>query len=255
MHSVQLLAVGRSEIPGPELFWMRSWDEWFPLTFQVAVIRGSGQTLLVNTGPGRDLEPLNEGWKAFLGERSVLRRASGEFVLDQLEAIGVAVADVTHVILTPLQLYSVANVLEFANAQICISKRGWTHFHTTHAHPHDDRATSLPDDILVPLVTSEWPRVRLLDDEDEVVPGVRTWWSGGHHRASLCVEVDTSAGVAAISDSFFYLANVERDHPIGIAESVEECLAAYTRVRAEAAVVLPLYDPGNFERFPGGRIG
>ena len=116
------------------------------------------------------------------------------------------------------------------------------------------RATSIPDEILVPLVTDAWPRVRLLDDEDQIAPGLRTWWSGGHHRASLCVEVDTPRGTAAISDTFFHLANVERDHPIGISESVEECLAAHARVRRDADIVVPLYDPGNFERFPEGRI-
>lgn len=253
-YSVTTLAVGRGEVPGPELFWMSDWDVWHRLSFQVIAIQGPDVTALVNAGPARDLAPMNEGWRAFLGERAAMQRRDGEFVLDQLERIGIVPEDVTHVILTPLQLYSVSNVLAFPRAQICISRRGWIHFHTTHEHPHDVRATSIPDDILVALVTDAWPRVRLLGDEDVVAPGLRTWWSGGHHRASMCVEVDTAAGVVAISDTFFHLANVERDHPIGISESIEECLAAHARVRREADVIVPLYDPGNFERFPGGRI-
>jgi hypothetical protein len=253
-YRVTTLSMGRGEIPGPELWWMGRWDEWATLQFQVVLIQGDGVCALVNTGPALDLEPMNRRWAGFLGERAALRREEGEFVLDQLARVGVDPADVTHVLLTPLQLYTVSNVRAFPNARICISKRGWVHFHTTHEHPHDDRATSLPDDVLVHLVTEAWPRVRLLEDEDEVAAGLRTWWSGGHHRASFVVEVDTAKGVVAIGDAFFHLANVEQDHPIGISESLEEAQAAHRRVREHADVVLPLYDPGNFERFPGGVV-
>lgn len=254
-YHVQLLQVGRSEIPGPELFWMSGWDEWYPLCFQVALIQGNGVRCLVNTGPPDDLGPLNERWTSVLGARAVMHREPGERLLDQLGRVGVRSSDVTHVVLTPLQLYTVGNVLVFDNAQICMAKRGWVHFHTTHQHPHDDRASSIPDDVLVRLVTDVWPRVRLLGDEDELAPGLRTWWAGTHHRASLVVEVDTSQGSVAISDAFFYLDNVERGHPMGISENIDEAMAAYERIRERQLVPVPLYDPKNADRFPGGKVG
>lgn len=253
-YSVTTLPVGESIIPGPELFWMNSFDEWFPLTFQSVLIQGDGIVALVNTGPAEDLEPMNAGWASFLGEKARMQRAPGEFILDQLAAHGVRPEDVTHVILTPLQLYTVSNVLAFPRAQICIAKRGWVHFHTTHEHPHDNRATSIPDEILTELVTTAWPRVRLLEDEDEIAPGLRTWWSGGHHRASVVVEIDTANGVVAASDSYFHLRNVVEDIPLGINENMYEVLACYERVRRTADIVLPLYDPENLTRHPGGRV-
>ncbi|HEY6740128.1 MAG TPA: hypothetical protein VI076_14895 [Actinopolymorphaceae bacterium] len=253
-YGVQLLPVGRADIPGPELFWMSSWDEWHTLLFQAVLLRGDGVTALVNTGPAADLGPMNDHWVKVLGERAPMRRDEGEFITDQLAKHGVAPEDVTHVILTPLQLYTVSNVQLFGNAQICIAKRGWVHFHTTHVHPHDNRATSIPDDLLVHLVTDAWPRVRLLEDEDELAPGLRTWWSGVHHRASVVVEADTSRGVVAISDSFFVLDNVEKNIPIGINENMYEAIATYQRVREAADVILPLYDPRNLERFPEGSV-
>lgn len=253
-YTVTLLPLGRGDVPGPELFWMGGWDEWFPLLFQAVLIRGDGVTALVNTGPARDIGPMNEKWKSVLGERSAMRREDDEFILDQLAKHDVRPEDVTHVILTPLQLYTVSNVLAFPNATIAISQRGWVHFHTTHEHPHDDRSTSIPDDILVPLVTDAWPRVRLLADEDELAPGLRTWWSGVHHRASIVVEADSAAGVVAISDSYFYLENVERGHPIGINENMYEAISTYQRVRDSADIIIPLYDPKNLDRFPSGRV-
>ena len=252
-YTVTCLPVGHSEIPGPELFWMTAWDEWFPLTFQVILVTGPGVIALINTGPAENLEPMNTGWAAFLGERAVMTRHAGEFIIDQLSAHGIAPDDVTHVILTPLQLYSVSNVLRFPNARICMSRRGWVHFHSVHEHPHDDRATSIPPEILVELVTSAWPRITLLDDEDQIAPGLRTWWTGGHHRASIAVEIDTDVGTVVASDAFFYLENVTRNRPIGICENIYEAMRAHGRA-SRAAIVLPLYDPKNFERFPDGVV-
>jgi hypothetical protein len=253
-YSVQLLPVGRSAIPGPELFWMGGWDRWYPLLFQAVLIRGAGVTAMVNTGPPDDLGPLNDRWVAVLGERARLSRKPGELIIEQLAAHGVSPGDITHVLLTPLQLYTVSNVMAFRNAQIVISRRGWVHFHTTHQHPHDDRATSIPDDILVHLVTDAWPRVRLADAEEEIAPGLRMWWSGVHHRASMVIEIETAAGVVAVSDSFFYLENVEKLQPIGINESMAEALDTYRRVSKSADLIVPLYDPKNLDRFPKGRI-
>jgi hypothetical protein len=252
-YSVVSLKMGIGEVPGPEVFWMSDWDTWYPLAFQAVLIRGDGIVALVNTGPAEDLEPMNTAWAAFLGERARFQRGPGEFILDQLEAQGVAPEDVTHIFLTPLQLYSVSNVLAFPNAKIHISRRGWKHFHTTHAHPHDARDSSIPPEILTELVTTVWPRVVLLDDEAEIAPGLRTWWTGAHHRASFAVEIDTPRGSVVVSDAFFYLENVQRNHPIGICENIYEAMAAHERA-AKADIIIPLYDPKNFQRFPGGIV-
>ena len=56
------------------------------------------------------------------------------------------------------------------------------------------------------------------------------------------------------SDAFFRYENVEQNRPLGINESMEEALVAYDRIRREADILLPLYDPRVFERHPGGRV-
>lgn len=251
---VHVLSVGRTEIPGPELFWMAEWDRWFPLSFNVVLIRGEGVTALVNTGAPADLGPLNEMWASILGPRARYEREPGETIEAGLASLGVRPDDVTHVVVTPFQLYSTAGIPLFGNAEICVSRTGWTHFHTTHEHPHDNRWTSFSPEVLVHLVTDAWDRVRLLADDDEVVPGLRTWWAGTHHRASLAVEIDSTAGTVVASDAFFHYENVEDNRVLGINESMYEALACYERTRRVADHIVPLYDPKVFDRYPGGVI-
>jgi hypothetical protein len=251
---VQMLKVGEGDIPGPELLWLSGWDEWFRLDFQIALIRGPGVCALVNTGPAEDLAQMNDHWATVLGDRARMRREEGWRVMTQLASAGVAPEDVTHIILTPLQLYSTSNVDRFPNAEICLSKQGWVHFHTTHAHVHDSRWHCIPRHVLTYMVTDAWDRVRLLEDEDEVVPGLRTWWAGSHHRATLAVEVDSTAGTVVITDAFFHYRNLEEDHPIGVCENIYEAMEAHRRTRAVADHAIPLYDPLVFERHPGGVV-
>ena len=251
---VRMLHVGDGEIPGPELFWMSEWDEWFPLAFQVGLIEGDGVVALFGTGAAKDLGPMNEKWSAFLGERARMRRTDDQWILNRLGAAGIAPEDVTHVILSPLQLYTVSNVALFPNAQICISKKGWVHFHTTHDHPHDDRWYSIPRDVLIHLTCDAWDRVRLLEDEDEIVPGLRTWWAGSHHRATVCAEVDTRDGVVTITDAYFVRRNLDQNLPIGICENIYEALAAHDRIRSVARHSLTPYDPEQVEKYPDGVV-
>ena len=253
-YGVQMVKVGESDIPGPELFWMSEWERWFRLDFLVGVIRGHGVTAIVNTGPPSDLSAMNQKWVSVLGENASMRREAEWWILNQLERLGVAPSEVTHVIVTPFQLYSIANVAEFPSAQICVSKKGWIHYHTTHRHPHDDRWFCIPRDVLQYLTIDAWERVRLLEDEDEVVPGIRTWWAGSHHRATIAVEVDSTDGTVVMTDAFFSYRNLEDNHPIGVCENIHEALAAHERTRQRADHAVPLYDPLVLERYPDGVV-
>lgn len=253
-HAVRVASVGRTHVPGPQLYWMSDWGEWHELSFNVALIRGDTTTVLVNTGAPDDLSPLNDLWTSVHGDRGAFVRAPEETLDARLADLGVAPDEVTDVVVTPFQLYTTGGLTRFPTARIHLSRRGWVHFHTTHDHPHDNRWRSFSRETLVHLVTEAWDRVHLLEDEDEVVPGLRTWFTGGHHRASIAVEVDTGAGTVVLSDAFFHYGNVEDDRLLGIHENMYEAMAAYERTRRIADHVVPLYDPAVFRRYPDGRI-
>jgi hypothetical protein len=254
MFGVRLLHLGDGDVPGPEVYWMSDWDRWYTLAFQAALIQSDGVNALVGTGPAQDLGPMNAQWASFLGERAAMRREPGQWLPELLEGLGLRTADITHVLLTPLQLYTTSNVPLFTRAEICLTERGWAHFHRTKRHPHDDRWSCLPPNVLHHLTHEAWDRVRLLADEDQIVPGLRTWWAGSHHRASMVVEVDTPAGTVTVTDAYFTQRNLDDDHPIGICENIYEALAVHERVRTVGTIPLTLYDRDQLSRYPDGVV-
>ncbi len=242
LYGLRVLKVGQMDVPGPQVFWMSDWDRWLTLHFNVLLVQGHGVTMLVNSGPPADLTPLNDHVRSVLGPRATFQRTKDERIEAHLERLGLTADDITHVVVTPLTLYSTSGLPLFARAEICLSKKGWIAFHTTHDHPHDVRWATLSKETLSYLVLDAWDRVRLLEDEDEVAEGIRTWWAGTHHRASLAIEIDTTAGVAVASDAFFYRENVADAKPLGISESMDQALACYARVRRVADHIVPLND-------------
>ncbi|HEX6514346.1 MAG TPA: hypothetical protein VF049_02140 [Nocardioidaceae bacterium] len=254
-YRIDLLRLGGWDwAPGFEMFWMEPNAPDEPLALVGLLARGGDHTVLVNTGPDIDMLPsLNEAWRSF-DPRHQLRVSEGERLPEALKAAGSSLDEVDTVIVTPFQPYAIGNLLQLDNAEYALSRRGWIDFHapTVRDHPHDYRPFCIPEKILVRLVTDKWPAVRLIDDEEEVLPGIRVFWVGTHHRSSMAVAIDTDEGTVVASDCFFRYENVTENRPLGINESMAETLAAYARIRAEADILVPLYDPRVFDRHPKG---
>ena len=54
-YAVNVLKMGQSDVPGPEVYWMSHFDEWLTLYFYMVVLRGEGVVAVINTGPPLDL--------------------------------------------------------------------------------------------------------------------------------------------------------------------------------------------------------
>jgi len=248
-YEIQLLKMGQCEVPGPEVYWMSKWNTWETLHFWMVLIRGGGKNILINTGPPRDLAPMNAVWSEAIDPRSQFVREDAERPENALKTAGLTPAEIDHVLITPLQAYATGNIALFTNAQICISRRGWIEdFHAPKFDMHIPRKLRIPDEPLKYLVMDAPEKLRLLEDEDEILPGLRCFWTGTHHRSSMAYVIDTVRGTVIASDCFFKYRNVEERIPLGIMESLEECMLAYKRIRKEADILLPLYDPAVIER-------
>ncbi len=255
-YTVQAIKVGESVVPGPEVFWMEAWDKKETLWFMMFLIQGGGKNVLVNTGVPQDLTELNRAWMGFFGfPEAQMKRTEEERPQNALKRFGLTPDDIQYVILTPLQAYATANVTLFRNAQICISRKGWIEDFQAPWYPlHVPRHLRIPRDVNDYLQNEGWEKLRLLKDEDEVLPGITTFWAGVHHRSSIAVCVNTAKGKVIITDSFFKYPNVEQGKYLGVGESILEAAVTYQRLRREGDILVPIYDPEVFRRFPNGKI-
>lgn len=253
--SVKMIPVAEVEVPCPEVYWMESFQEWTRLCFQLGVIRSRNNTILVNTGFPDDISSIAKGWKDFLGDRAVLERPDSGRMISILEREKINPSDVTHVIVTPVQLYTTGNLHLFTNASICFSRRGWIEDIIAPLYPHHvPRQGCISDEHLKWLVHDNSAHLLLMDDVHELLPGLTCRWIGVHHRSSMIVEIQTSEGIIGISDCAFHYSNVEDGRPLGIAESIIEAHAAYKYIRQNINRFVPLYDPLVQQRHKGGMI-
>ena len=126
------------------------------------------------------------------------------------------------------------------NVSICLSRRGWIEDFQAPRFPiHGSRESRIPNGILIYLETEAWPKLRLLEAEEEVLPGI-TARSVGVPRARWRSRIAFS--------------NTQQNLPLGIQESMEECVRTYAMIRKQADVVTPLYVPEIPTRHAGGKV-
>jgi hypothetical protein len=253
--SINVASLGRMPLPGPEVFWMSAWDEWFDSTFLMVVARSENHVVVVNTGPPADLDTLNAGWKQFHPTGKVqMSRDESERPEAILGRLGIDPAEVTHVVLSPAVIYTVGSLQMFPNAEFVISRRGWIEDIMAPPYtPHLPREVFMPDDALQYLLFEARDRLRLVTD-GEIVPGLTVWDAGVHHRSSLAVCFETAKGQVVATDAAMSYRNVEENIYLGIGESYPEAMATYARLREEADVLIPLYESAVLERHPGGVV-
>ncbi len=254
-YTIKIIPTAKVEVPFPEVYWMESFQEWTTLLFQISIIKWKDKIILINTGFPDDVSGIAKAWKDYLGDRAVLQREDNQKMSSILQKENINPDDVTHVIITPVQLYATGNLHLFKNAKICFSRKGWIEDIIAPTYPHHvPRQGCISDEHLQWLMGENNSNLLLMDDVHELLPGLTCKWIGVHHRSSMLVEINTPTGLAAISDCAFHYSNVEDSRPLGIAESIIEAHAAYKYIREHIKTFIPLYDPLVQQRHNEGII-
>jgi len=260
-YQIDVLKTGQfPETPGPEIYWMSNFgdDRWERLNVYAMLIRGGGNTILVNCGAPLDYLPwLNKRWGAGSNYRHQLVVNEEDHIENRLAAAGVRPEDVQHLIITPLQPYAIGGLDKFPNAQIYVNREGWADLFAPRykPHPHDYLPACVPPRLIPYIFVDAWERMNMLKNEQTILPGLEVFWTGVHHRSSIAVKVQTKAGVVIFSDCMFRYEHITEGRLLGINENMYEALEAYPRIRREADILVPMYEPRVLERHPGGKIG
>ncbi|MCL8207086.1 MAG: N-acyl homoserine lactonase family protein [Actinomycetia bacterium] len=249
-YQVEWLAVGSTRVPEQILFHLGSSTTLHPVTAYVFLLTGpDGRVHLVDTGV-RDPAEINAGRPP---ERH-WHVAPAQTLAARLAARGIAPETVATVLLTHLHYDHCSQVALFPRATIVVSRPEWESV-VAPAHPDLLRFTRYPRDVYGWMVTTGWSRLRLVADDEEVLPGIRAWIVGGHTPGSTAYVVPTRSGPLVLAgDMLNTYANWEHAHPPGLLVDLAGWFAGYERLRRFGAPVVPSHDPELARRAPGGLI-
>lgn len=254
---VRMLHYGDQRVPGAQVFHQSGWDSWQTFSFFVFVLTDGDNVVLIDCGVD-DPAPLNAVIAPDLGaDACITHLPTGGMIAELLAEQGYALDDVTHVALTHLHVDHSGNLGLFPGAKVILGRRGWAdHLLRRRSHPRLVGAPAFPHDVLAILDSAPAEgRLLLVDDGEEVLPGLRGLTIGGHTDDSSAYLVDTEDGTLLFpGDTIWTFDNLERDIAVGSHISVPDCLDAMAWARLQDATVMPSHDPALLERYPDGRV-
>src|SRR5262249_20877916 len=240
MYEVLAFKYGERDTTKSQFFYRESSHDKLTLDYFVWLILGGPQPLLVDTG-FRDDDARARGIRNYVSPAAMVERA------------GVRAADVPISLITHLHYDHWAGHSLFPNAEFWIQKDEvafWTGpFGSTPAFRGSANVKALAG-----LVTLNYAdRIRIIEGEREVLPGLRVHRVGGHTAGLQIVTVETARGpVVLTSDASHFYHNVETRQPVQIITDLREMVAAFETIRSLAGapkLIVAGHDPQVSERF------
>ena len=240
MLEVYALKYGERDTTACQFFYREPSHAPITLHYFVWLILGGPHPILVDTGFLED-DARARGIRNYVSPAVVVERA------------GVKSGDVPTALITHLHYDHWAGHGLFPGAEYWIQRDEvafWTGpFGRTPAFRQSANV-----DALARLVTLNYAdRVRIIDGDQQVVPGVRVHRVGGHTAGLQIVTVQTARGTVVLtSDASHFYRNVEKRQPVQIITSLPEMLTAFETIDALAGVerlIVAGHDPEVADRF------
>lgn len=199
-----------------------------------------GQTIVVDSG--FDTEVGEERGRTVVVEPAAAMRS-----------LGVDPETVRTVVVTHLHYDHIGNLELFPEARLVVARKDlefWT-------GPVADRRffadLVVPSELEVVTRAASAGRVRLVDDDLIIAPGVRVLRVGGHSPGQLIVVVDTAHGQCVLaSDAIHYAEELDRDMPFALFTELADMYRGYDvlrELRDGGRMIVPGHDPAVMERF------
>lgn len=173
---------------------------------------------------------------------------------ETLSVLGVGADTVEHLVLSHLHYDHTGHIGDFPNARIWVQQRElqfWTGPHVSRGEaPH----LCETDDIAGLVRANLAGRVRQVDGDVTIVPGVTAHLVGGHTAGLQILRVRTAHGHAVLTaDASHFYANLEDDRPYSIVDHLPSMYDAFDRIvelADSADLIVAGHDPDVMRRFP-----
>jgi len=241
-YRIYPLQNGVCKIAGNHAFYEGNNTETFDYALYIWLILGGDKPILVDAGLS-NVNEMNRGAAHVL--REPISQNKQESSIAQLRKFGLTPDDIGYVLITHLHFDHVDDLLNYKNAKVYIGKKEWEL--ASSAAPSWGHGKIMQEFINNPACKQ---RLVLVEDQ-EILPGIESFWIGGHTPGSMAYRVNTPYGKAVLTgDTVSLLANFERNIPPGVFTNYDECIAAIKKIREKADTVLPGHDPGVLDRWP-----
>ena len=211
------------------------------MDYFVWLIRGDGRTVLMDTG-------FNAA-RAKARKRKILRNP-----VDALKALDVKVDDIETVILSHLHYDHAGNLDLFPKAEFVVQDEEMRFATGRYMRYKAARQAFEADDVAQLLHANYAGRVRFIDGDAELFPGIGLHLVGGHSRGLQAVSVNTRRGLVVLAgDAAHYYANITRGNPFPIVADVPKNCESHERLYRMAGGLhhlIPGHDPKVMELYP-----
>jgi glyoxylase-like metal-dependent hydrolase (beta-lactamase superfamily II) len=240
MYEVYALKYSERDTTKCQFFYRESSHDKLTLHYFVWLILGGPQPVLVDTG-FLDDEAQKRGMRNYVTPASMVERA------------GIKAADVPLCLITHLHYDHWAGNRLFPSAEFWIQKEEVSFWTGPYGSTPAFRGSANVD-ALAGLVTLNYDqRIRMVEGDREVFPGLRVHRVGGHTAGLQIVSVETKRGTVVLtSDASHFYHNVETRQPVQIITSLPEMLDAFETIDALAGkekLVVAGHDPQVADRF------
>jgi len=255
-YEIEIYRNGITSAPGPEIFFLSDWEKQYKLYTYVFVIKGENFLMMADTGCG-DIDVINEMlFKEFKGKITfdISRDETIEAIINKSK---IEPEKVQFVFISHLHHDHSSNVDLFPNAKVILSRNGWLQY-------MNKNKPYYYNDILFPIKPIKYiaslpsDKIIFVDNfkEKEIIPGIKSFWVGGHTPCCLALQINTAKGkVVLSSDIAFLTRNIIENHPIGLFYNLWECYEGYKKIKENADIILTSHDPDILEStFPNGKI-
>jgi len=240
MYQIYALKYGERDTTACNFFFRETSHAPLTLHFFVWLILGGPHPVLVDAGCCEE-HTAARGLRGFVSPAALVER------------VGVKADQIPLVVISHLHWDHWAGHTLFPRAEFLVQREEVAFWTGPMARYEAYRMVAEPP-TLASLVTLNYAgRMRLVEGEHEVFPGLRAHWVGGHTAGLQIVSVETARGrVVLTSDASHFYRNVERYQPTQLITSLPQMLAGFDtihRLAGDPSRIVAGHDPEVAERF------